>query len=386
MNRLSRRQVVGGAVAAAAAVTLGAPSVHAQKRGRTLRFVAQADLKIVDPIWNTAYITRNHGYLVYDTLFGTDEQHQIKPQMVDRVTVSADGMTYRFTLRDGLRWHDGQPVRAEDCVESLKRWGKKDHFGQLLMAHTGKLTPVDQKTFTLGLAQRFGPVLDALGKPSSNVPFMMPARIAATSADEQIKEVVGSGPFRFAKDEWQPGTQAVYVRNPEYVPRHEAPSGSTGGKQAHLDQVVWRYIPDPADAADALAAGDVDWWELPPLDFIPKIEQNPALRTFLFDPLGGQGWLRPNHLHPPFNNKKARQALLHMMDQVTYLSWAIGQAKYYRPCYSVFACGGPYATQAGAEPIIKHDLDRARQLVNLDESGRGSTPRSGCSPITECGT
>ena len=232
--------------------------------------------------------------------------------------------------------------------------------------------PVDQKTFTLELAERFGPVLDALGKPSSNVPFMMPARIAATSPDEPIKEVVGSGPFKFVKDEWQPGQQVVYVRNADYVPRREAPSGSTGGKKVYLDKVVWQYIPDPAEAAEALAAGNVDWWQEPPLDFIPKIEQNPALRTFLLDPLGAQGWLRPNFLHPPFNNKKARQALLHMMDQVTYLAWAIGQSKYYRPCYSIFPCGSPYATQAGAEPIVKHDLDRARQLVK--ESGYDGQP------------
>jgi ABC-type transport system substrate-binding protein len=157
MNRISRRQVVRGAAAAAAAMTLDAPAVHAQKGRQTLRFVAQADLKILDPIWTTAYITRNHGYLVYDTLFGTDENFQIKPQMVDQTTVSPDGMKYTFTLRDGLRWHDGPPVLSEDCVESLKRWGKKDRFGQLLMAHTGKITSVDKKTFTLELAERFRP-------------------------------------------------------------------------------------------------------------------------------------------------------------------------------------------------------------------------------------
>ncbi len=372
MNRLSRRQLLGGAAATAAAVTVGAPSVHAQKGRRTLRFVAEADLKILDPIWTTGYITRNHGYLVYDTLFGTDEQQRIKPQMVDQFTVSPDGMKYTFTLRNGLKWHDGQPVRSEDCVESLKRWGKKDRFGQLLMAYTGKIVPVDQKTFTLELAEPFGPVLEALGKPSTLVPFMMPARIAATSPDKQIKEIVGSGPFKFVKDEWQPGNQAVYVRNPDYVPRNEAPSGSTGGKKAYLDKVIWRYIPDPATAADALAAGEVDWWQDPPLDFIPKIEQTPGLRTLRFDSLGAQGWLRPNHLHPPFNNKKARQALLHMMDQVTYLALAIGPAEYYRPCHSVFACGGPYAKNAGAEPMVRHDLDRARQLVK--ESGYDGRP------------
>jgi peptide/nickel transport system substrate-binding protein len=372
MTALSRRQIVGGAVATAAAWTLGAPSVHAQKRGPTIRFVAQADLKILDPVWTTAYITRNHGYLVYDTLFGTDENLRIKPQMVDHVTVSTDGMKYAFTLRDGLRWHDGQPVRSEDCVESLRRWGKIDRFGQFLMAHTGKITPIDSKTFTLELAERFGPVLDALGKPSSVVPFMMPARIAATSSHEQIKEIVGSGPFTFVQDDWQPGTQAVYVRNPGYVPRNEAPSGSTGGKRAHLDRVIWRYIPDPEAAAEALAAGEVDWWEQPPLDFVPKITQNPALRTFTPDPLGTQGWLRPNHLHPPFNNKKARQALLYMMDQVTYLALAIGPAEYYRTCHSIFACKGPYGTRAGTEPLMKPDLARARQLVK--ESGYDGRP------------
>src|SRR5882724_183142 len=372
MAHISRRQLIGGAAATAGAVTLNSPSVHAQKGRQTLRFIAEADLKILDPIWTTAYITRNHGYLVYDTLFGTDEQQRIKPQMVDQFTVSPDGMKYTFTLRNGLKWHDGQPVRTEDCVESLKRWGKKDRFGQLLMAHTGKIVPVDQKTFTLELAEPFGPVLEALGKPSNLVAFMMPARIAATSPDKQIKEIVGSGPFKFVKDEWQPGNQAVYVRNPDYVPRKEAPSGSTGGKKAYLDKVIWRYMPDPDEASAALAAGEVDWWEVPPVGFLPKIEQNPDLKTFLPDPLGTQGWLQPNHLHPPFNNKKAREALLHMMDQVTYLYLALGQSKYYHPCPSIFPCNSPYATTVGAEPLIKHDLARARQLVK--ESGYDGRP------------
>src|SRR5260370_38580217 len=183
MDRISRRQVVRGVAAAGAAMTLGAPSVRAQKDRQTLRFVAEADLKVFDPVWTTAYITRNHAYLVYDTLFGTDENLQVKPQMVDRTTVSPDGMKYTFTLRDGLRWHDGQPVLAEDCVESLKRWGKKPYrFGQLLMAHIAKIATVDKTTFTLELAERFGPVLDVLGSPL-RPPFMMPARIASTAPE-----------------------------------------------------------------------------------------------------------------------------------------------------------------------------------------------------------
>jgi peptide/nickel transport system substrate-binding protein len=372
MSQLSRRTFLAGASATAGAAGLPAPRAHGQQRGGTLRFVAQADLKILDPVWTTAYITRNHAYLVYDTLFGTDDQLRIRPQMVDKHSVSKDGMKYTFTLRDGLKWHDGQAVAAEDCVESLKRWMKKDRFGRLLAAHGPKVTAADRKTFTLQLSERFGPVLEALGKPSSNVPFMMPARLAATSADDQVKDVVGSGPFKFAKDEWQPGHQVVYVRNGDYVPRSEAPSGSAGGKRVHLDRVIWRWMPDHATAAAALAAGEVDWWEIPPLDFIPKIEQDPSLATFLPDPLGTQGWLRPNHLHPPFNNKKARQALVYMMNQEMYLQAAIGVSKYYRPCHSVFACNGPYASKAGAEGLAKQNLERARQLVK--ESGYDGRP------------
>ena len=370
MERINRRQAVRGA--AAAALTLGAPSIQAQTGQQTLRFVAEADLKILDPIWTTGYITRNHGYLVYDTLFGTDENHQIKPQMVEHTTISPDGMRYVFTLRDGLRWHDGKPVLSEDCVELLKRWAKRDRFGQLLMAHTAKIAPVNKDTFTLDLAQPFGLVLEALGKPSSNVPFMMPARIASTPPEAQIKEVVGSGPFKFVQDEWQPGDQAVYVKNSDYVPRDEPPSGSTGGKKPYVEKVVWRYIPDPWEAAEELTIGTVDWWQEPPLDFIIKIQKIPGLQTFLFDPNGEQGWLRPNCLHPPFNNKKARQALLHMVDQETYLAWAIGHQGYYWTCPSVFACRGAYASNVGAEPMMQHDLTKARRL--LEESGYDGQP------------
>jgi peptide/nickel transport system substrate-binding protein len=368
MNRITRRQVLRGATAVAA-TTMAAPPIHAQTGRQILRFIAEADLKILDPIWTTAYITRNHGYLVYDTLFGTDENQHVQPQMVEWTRISPDGMRYIFKLRDGLRWHDGKPVRSEDCVESLKRWGKKDLFGQLLMAHTAKIAPVDKDTFTLELAEPFGPVLEALGKPSSNVPFMMPANIASAQANDQIKETIGSGPFKFARDEWQPGEQAVYTKNPDYVPRSEAPSGSIGAKRVYLDKITWRYIADHFEAAEALASGEMDWWQEPPLDFVPKVQQNPDLQTILLD---AQGWLRPNCLHPPFNNKKARQALLHMMDQETYLAWALGQQQHYRACYSVFPCGDPYATTSGAAPMIEHDLARARELVK--ESGYDGRP------------
>jgi peptide/nickel transport system substrate-binding protein len=367
---ISRRSFLAGTAALAAAAST-APRVQAQKRGGTLRFIPHADLKVLDPIWTTAYITRNHGYMIYDTLFALDAGLQIRPQMVDQHSVSKDGMKYTFTLRDGLKFHDGQPVTAEDCVASIKRWGARDAVGRLMMAAVGRLASVDRKTFALDLAQPFGLVVDGLAKPSASPCFIMPARLAATDPNEQVKETIGSGPYRFVKDEWQPGNQVVYVRNPDYVPRSDTPSGAAGGKRVFLDRVVWRYIPDAATANAALTAGEIDYWENPPLDFVVRLERDPNLAVFVTDPRGTQGLLRPNHLQPPFNNKKARQALLWMVDQEHYLNAAIGQARYYRACPGYFMCGGlPYESAVAAPP--RSDPERARQL--LKESGYDGSP------------
>lgn len=369
MSELSRRTFLAGATAVA--TTLAAPAVHAQKRGGTLRVVPHADLKVLDPIWTTAYITRNHGYMIFDTLLALDANLKVQPQMVDRYTVSRDAMKYSFTLREGLKFHDGRPVTAEDCVASLRRWGARDALGRLMMASLAKMAPTDRKTFVIELETPFGLVLDALGKPSASPAFIMPLRVAATDPNEQIKEVIGSGPYKFAKDEWQPGNRVVYLRNDDYVPRPEKPSGAAGGKRALVDRVEWRYIPDATTAGAALEAGEVDYWENPPIDFAPRLEKNPDLRVFVTDPRGSQGILRPNHLQPPFNNKKARQALLAMVDQTQYMQATVGVPKYYRACPGYFLCGGtPYESSAGAP--AKPDLERARQL--LKDSGYDGRP------------
>src|SRR6516164_8908631 len=237
------------AAAAALAAGLLPFTGSAENAPKTLRFIPQADLRSVDPIWTTAYVTRNFGYLVFDTLFSLDKDFKPQPQMVDRWTASDDKLTYRFILRDGLKWHDGQPVRAADCVASLERWGKRDTLGQKLMEAVGEMKAVDDKACTISLKSPFPLILDALGKLSSTVPFMMPERLAKTDAYQQIPEAIGSGPFKFVKEEWEPGNKAVFVRNADYVPREEAPSFAAGGKVAKVDRVEWLYIPDTATAA-----------------------------------------------------------------------------------------------------------------------------------------
>src|SRR5690242_21838225 len=172
--------------------------------------------------------------------------------MVESWTVSDDKLTYKISLRDGLKWHDGQPVRAADCIASIDRWAKRDQFGQKMMEAVQSMTAEGDKSFTIALKAPFPLLLNALGKLSSNVPFMMPERIAKTDPNTPITESTGSGPFKFSASEWVPGAKAVFVKNTDYVPRKEPPSWAAGGKLAKVDRVEWLYIPDPQTAANAL--------------------------------------------------------------------------------------------------------------------------------------
>ena len=267
----------------------------------TLKAVMHSDVKIVDPIWTTAYITRNHGYMVYDTLFAMDEKGEIKPQMVDKHDVSADKLTYTFTLRDGLLWHDGKPVTAEDCVASIKRWAAKDSLGQKVMGFVDSITAGDAKTFTVKLKEQTGLLIFALGKPSSNVPFMMPKRVAETDPNTQISDFTGSGPFVFKTDEWKPGDKAVYVKFDKYKPRSEPASGLAGGKVVKVDRVEWLAISDQQQAINALLAGELDYLEAPSHDLIPLIKADKKVKLVDYNPVGLQYTFRPNHLHPPFS-------------------------------------------------------------------------------------
>ncbi len=354
--------------AAALALALAPGAGRSETGPKALRFIPQADLRSIDPIWTTAYVTRNFGYLVFDTLFSLDKDFKPHPQMVDRWTVSDDKLSYRFTLRDGLKWHDGQPVRAADCVASIERWGKRDTLGQKLMEAVDEIQADDDKTFAIKLKAPFPLILDALGKLSSNVPFMMPERLAKTDAYQQIPDAIGSGPFKFVKEEWVPGNKAVFAKNPDYVPREEAPSFASGGKVAKVDRVEWLYIPDTTTAAAALNAGEADWYEQPPADLVPVFAANKDIVVATVDPLGNHGILRFNQLQPPFNNLKLREAVLNLVDQKDYMAAAAGDPKYWKTCVSLFGCGTPFETTAGADaPLNGPNPSKAKQLIQ--ESG-----------------
>lgn len=336
----------------------------------TLRFVPQADIQVLDPVISTSYNTRNFAYMVWDTLFALDAEFRPRPQMVERWTVSPDGLTYDFTLREGLLWHDGQPVTAADCVASIRRWARKSPIGMRMMEASASLDAVNQRDFRLTLKDPFGQVLEALATLSGYVPFMMPERLASTDANTPIREIVGSGPFRFVPEEWDAGNKVVFLRNTAYRPRSEPASLAAGGKVVHVDLVEWVSIPDASTAANSLIAGEIDWYELPHFDLLPLLKRNRRVTVTSIDPLGSQALMRFNHLHPPFNNLLARQAVAAAITQADYMQALAGDEANWRSCFSVYACGLPMSNEAGSEFLSgPRDLNRARELLRQSDYG-----------------
>ena len=343
-----------------------------ETKQKILSVVMHSDLRVIDPIYTTAYITRDHGYMVYDTLLAMDSNLKIRPQMADW-KVSDDQLTYTFTLREGLKWHDGQPVTAEDCVASLKRWSAHDGMGQKLMDFTATLEATDEKTITLKLKEPYAYVLESLGKPGSLVPFMMPKRLAEISPDKPIPEQIGSGPFKFVASEFQPGIKAVYVKNTDYVPRNEPPDWTSGGKVVKIDRVEWITMADPQTALNALQSGDIDFVERPPWDMLPILEKDPRIVVHTLDEAGFQTLGRMNFLHPPFNNVKIRRAALLALRQKDVLDALAGNPRYYKICGAVFGCDTPLASDVGSETLVKgNGMADAKKL--LAESGYDGTP------------
>ena len=337
-----------------AASTIGAslaPGLRLPARAadtsRTLKFIPQADLAILDPIGTTAYVTRNHALMVYDTLFGVDEQYNPHPQMLESAVVEKDGKLWRLTLRAGLRFHDNEPVLGKDVVASIKRWGKRDIYGGALMAIADEFSATSDRVVEFRLSKPFPLLPNVLGKPISYLPAIMPEHIALTDPTKQVAEIIGSGPFKFVAGERNPGALNVYEKFVGYVPRSEAPSYTSGAKIANFDRVEWHTLPDPATAAAALQAGEMDWWEQPTSDLAPLLRSNSDVQVQVTDPAGYCGLLRFNHLQPPFDNAAIRRAILGGIVQSDYMLGVVGDNKaLWRDGAGFFQPDSPMASNA----------------------------------------
>lgn len=346
----------------ALATALVAAPLVASAAEKTLKIVPNASLRLLDPLTTTAYVTRNHGYMVYDTLFGYDENYVAQPQMVDTWSVSEDGLTYKFTLREGLKFHDGADVTAEDAVASVSRWFDRDLTGGQIKGVLESIAAVDAKSFTIKLKQPFGPLVDSLAKPSSVVPFVMPKRVIEAAGTGNIEEVVGSGPYRFIAEEFRPGVAAVYAKFDEYKPRAEAPSFFAGKKEVFVDRVEWLSFPDDQTLANALTKGEVDVIESISSDTISMIEGAKGVE-YKLRLSSNVPTLRMNWLQKPLDNPKMRQAVAAMISQEEFMAALVGDPDTYEVCPSIYGCGSPFATDVNALGVGEPDVEKAKALM-----------------------
>jgi peptide/nickel transport system substrate-binding protein len=356
-------------LASGTAALLSAPALGQDRRANTLRLVPQVNLNVLDPIMSGAGATMNHGYAVFDTLYGTGEDLRPKPQMAEGHTVSDDGRTWVIRLRDGLRFHDGEPVRGIDCALSLQRWARRNTFGQALTPFLEGFDAPDDRTVRVRLKQPFPQLLAAIGHVGPMAAFIMPERIAKTDPFTAVTEIVGSGPYRFLPGEYVSGSRVGYAKFDGYRPRSEAPFLNSGGKVAHFERIEWNVIPDSSTAAAALQSGSADWWEYVDPDLTPILARRRDIRMQAYDPRGFIAFMRFNHLQPPFNNVKLRRVVLEAVQQSDYMTLISGgNPQFWRSCYAMFPAGQPMVRDLG-ESIMggPKDLDRLRRAVR--ESG-----------------
>jgi peptide/nickel transport system substrate-binding protein len=374
MHRRAFLKSMAGA-GSVAATGLAMPAISRGAAARALRFVPQADLSNFDPVWTTTIVVRNASALVWDMLYGIDDELTPQRQMVEAEEVSSDGLTWTFRLRPGLKFHDGEPVLARDVVASLSRWAVRDFMGQMILAIQNELVAVDDRSFRWRLKQPYPKMLFALAK-NVTAAFIMPERMARTDPFKQITEYVGSGPMKFVRSDWVPGAKAAFEKFADYVPRQEPTSWLAGGKVMMLDRVEWVIMPDPGTASAALQNGEVDWWENPIPDLVPVLKANRNVMVDIADPLGNIGSFRMNHLYPPFSDVRARRAVLMAMSQEDYMRALAGNDRdAWRTLPSFFVPGTPLYTEEGGD-VVKgpRDLDGARRL--LAASGYAGEPVS----------
>lgn len=357
------------------AATVGIPGLAASPASAESVFRMQqtGDLAIIDPMMTTATPTRDMAYLIWDTLFAVDSNFVVHPQMVGDYSISEDQTVYTLNLREGLKWSDGTPVTAADCVASLKRWMAKDSLGKLLEERLSSLEATDEDTITLTLKEPWGLTLDVLGKPGAYVPFMMPERLASTDPNTAITGYIGSGPFMMKVDEWVPGSKVVYVKNPYYVPRSEPADLLAGGKVAHFDRIERITFPDDVSAINALLTGDIDYMQGVPPDLIPLLEGNEHIKVYTRDPLGQSLQIVLNHTQKPFDDVRVRKAVQLAISPEEEMRAFFGErTDRFQVCAAVFFCNTPLESDAGVEPVLKKDTAAAKAL--LQEAGYNGEP------------
>jgi peptide/nickel transport system substrate-binding protein len=333
-------------------------------RDATLKVIHPQVLTSLDPIWATTPGVREYGLMTFDQLIAVDDKFVPKPQMAEGWTVEDNDRSYVITLREGLKFHDNEPVRAQDCIPSIQRWGARDGFGGILLDQVDRFDLIDDRRFRIRLKSPFPLLPAAIGKASAPFCLIMPERMAKTDPTTQITDTIGSGPFRFLKAEWVPGSKAAWERFDGYVPRSEPASGFAGGKIARVKRIELSQINDASTALSTLQAGESDFWALPPADLLQVVTSDPNLvlgSRLLTD---GYFMLQPNHQQAPFNNPGIRRALAMAVNQAAIMKSIVGtRLEDAHVCRSFYPRESPYYTESGSEVLAVADVAKAKQAL-----------------------
>ena len=365
--KITRRLTLAGA-----AMALARPALAQSDRAHVLRYIPQADVTVLDPLGTTAYPTRNHGHMCWDTLYGIDSAFVSQPQLAAGHVLEDDGKRWVITLRDGTTFHDGEKIRAADAVASIKRWMPRDTHGQTLAARLDEIRALDDRRFELRLKRPFGLMLDALGKASSYPCFIYPERFATQDPVKPFTEVVGSGPYRFVANERVSGAQVVYRKFDAYVPTPAGvPDMVAGPKLANFERVEWKVIPDTSTASAAMQAGEMDWWEVVDPDLGPLLARSRNLMLDRIDRGGTYASLRFNQLHPPFDDPAVRRAMLQAVNQMDFMAAAGGPDRSkWRDGVGAFPVESPLASDVGMAALTS-PRNAAAAKAAIAAAGKG---------------
>jgi peptide/nickel transport system substrate-binding protein len=362
---MKRRDFLRGTSVAAAALAFPSRPTLAQKNAaRTLKIIHNGNLASLDPIWTTAPPTKDYAFLTFDQLLAVDSNYKPHPQMAEGWTFEEDGRAFVLGLREGLKFHDGEPVRSADCIASIQRWGARDGFGQLMMRFVDGFEAIDDAKFCIKLKKPFPLLSAALGKSNSSQCFIMPERMAKVDPMKQVTETIGSGPYRFLKDEFVSGAKAAWAKFDGYIPRKEPVDSIAGGRIPAVDRIEWSFISDPSTAMAALVAGEQDYWDAPTLDLVPVMKADRNIVVSPRNPTGSYYMLQLNHAQPPFNNPKVRQALAMAVDQMQFLKSAVSDPALLKPCYGYYGSDSPYSSEEGADVIKTKSIEKAKAALN----------------------
>src|SRR5881296_213508 len=371
MSSSLSRKYVPLALAALMLIAGGPLTAEAQKKGGVLKVGNLGEPPSLDAHWTTASITETLTNHIYEGLYSLDSGARPIPMLAEGHTVSRDGLTYTFKLRQGVKFHNGKEMTSEDVVASLARWGKQSVYGKALFAQVVDWKALDKYTVEMKLKEKSAIVLISLAVPN-NFGAIYPKEIAEKFPPEQkVTEYIGTGPFKLA--EWKPDQYIRMVRFDDYKSRNEPPNGYGGGKTAWVDEIRRVPVPEVATRVAQVETGELEFADDLNLDAYDRLKKNSNVKAIVAI---GNGWLIAvlNKKEGLMTSQKLRQAWQAAIDiEPIMKNVAGGHSEFYRMDSSLIMTEiAAWHTKLSGLPWNERNRDKAKRL--LQEAGYKKEP------------